>query len=277
RVSEYPRRGGGTHAQQRRQPRGAGDAARAGETETLRAARSGPMRQNPVKRTLRDGGVALGTMVMEFSTTGVARLAAEAGCDFGMVDMEHTGWSGETIRTLLATAPQIVVRMVRVPATQYHFLARVLDVGAMGVMVPMVESEEQARQIVHFSKYPPHGRRGAAFGMAHDDYRDGNGEQKMRSSDEEQLLIAQIETAAGLENLERIAAVPGLDVLWVGHFDLTISMGIPAQFDHPRYREAIARILDACQRHGKAAGIMTGGIEDGKAQLAQGFRCVAYW
>src|SRR5262249_54274393 len=206
---------------------------------------------NRVKRTLRAGGVALGTMVMEFSTSGVARLAAGAGCDFVMFDMEHTGWSVETIRTLLATTRAAdVVPMVRVPATQYHFLARVLDVGAMGVMVPMVESEQQAREIVHFSKYPPQGRRGTAFGVAHDDYADGDVVAKMLSSNEEVLLIAQIETVAGMEHLERIAAVDGLDVLWVGHFDLTASMGIPAQFDHPRYKEAIARVLDACRRHG---------------------------
>src|SRR4051794_9694010 len=197
------------------------------------------MRENKVTRTLRAGGVALGTMVMEFSTTGVARLAAEAGCDFVMFDMEHTGWGVETVRTLLATARAAdVVPMVRVPATQYHFLARVLDVGAMGVMVPMVESEEQARQIVQFAKYPPNGRRGTAFGVAHDDYTDGDVVAKIRSSDEEVLLIAQIETVAGMESLERIAAVPGIDVLWVGHFDLTTSMGIPAQFDHPRYLAA---------------------------------------
>jgi 2-keto-3-deoxy-L-rhamnonate aldolase RhmA len=236
------------------------------------------MRQNKVKRTLRGGGVALGTMVMEFSTSGVARLAAQAGCDFVLFDMEHTGWGTDTIRMLLATARAAdIVPMVRVPATQYHFLARVLDLGAMGVMVPMVESEEQARQIVHFSKYPPHGRRGTAFGVAHDDYADGDIVATMRTSNEEQLLIAQIETVAGLENLERIAAVEGLDVLWVGHFDLTTSMGIPGQFDHPRYQEAIARILDACRRHGKAAGFMTSSAEQGRALLAQGFRCLAYW
>jgi 2-dehydro-3-deoxyglucarate aldolase/4-hydroxy-2-oxoheptanedioate aldolase len=236
------------------------------------------MRENKVKRTLRAGGVALGTMVMEFSTTGVARLAAEAGCDFVMFDMEHTGWGVETVRTLLATARAAdVVPMVRVPATQYHFLARVLDVGAMGVMVPMVESEQQAREVVHFSKYPPLGRRGTAFGVAHDDYVDGDVVAKMRSSNEEVLLIAQIETVAGMEHLERIAAVPGLDVLWVGHFDLTTSMGIPAQFTHPRYLEAIDRILDACRRHGKAAGIMTASAEEGRGLIAQGFRCVAYW
>lgn len=236
------------------------------------------MRENKVKRSLRAGGVSLGTMVMEFSSTGVARLAAEAGCDFVMFDMEHTGWSVETIRTLVATARCAeIVPMVRVPATQYHFLARVLDVGAMGVMVPMVESVEQAREVVHFSKYPPQGRRGSAFGVAHDDYADGDVVAKMHSCNAEQLLIAQIETAAGLENLEAIAAVPGLDVLWVGHFDLTASMGIPAQFDHPRYLEAITRILGACRRHDKAAGIMTGGADEGRSLLAQGFRCVAYW
>jgi len=71
--------------------------------------------------------------------------------------------------------------------------------------------------------------------------------------------------------------VPGIDVLWVGHFDLTTSMGIPAQFDHPRYKEAIARILDACRRHDKAPGIMTASVEEGRALLAQGFRSVAYW
>lgn len=236
------------------------------------------MRANRVKRTLREGGVALGTMVMEFATTGVARLAAEAGCDFVVFDMEHTGWGVETVRGLMATARAAdVVPMVRVPATQYHFLARVLDVGAMGVMVPMVESEEQARLLAQSTKYPPAGRRGAAFGVAHDDYADGDVVEKMRSADEEGLVIAQIETAAGLRELERIAAVPGIDVLWVGHFDLTISMGIPARFDHPDYAAAIERILDACRRHGKAAGIMTGGVEEGKALLGRGFRCVAYW
>ncbi len=236
------------------------------------------MRDNKVKRVLRDGGVALGTMVMEFNTTGITRLAAEAGVDFVMFDMEHTGWSTETIRALLAAARGVeVVPMVRVPATQYHFIARVLDMGAMGIMVPMVESEEQARQLVRFAKYPPLGRRGTAFGVAHDDYRDGDLLAKIRSANQEQLLIAQIETVAGMENLERIAAVDGIDVLWVGHFDLTTSMGIPGEFTHPRYREAIQQILEACRRHGKAPGFMVASGDEGRALLAQGFRCLAYW
>ncbi len=236
------------------------------------------MRENRVKQALRSGGTALGTMVMEFSTTGIARLAAGAGADFVMFDMEHTGWGVDTVRTLLAAArPADLVPMVRVPATQYHFLARVLDLGALGVMVPMVESAEQARSIVQFAKYPPQGRRGCAFGVAHDDYTGGDIVAKMTAANERGLLIALIETAAGLEDVEAIAAVHGIDVLWIGHYDLTASLGIPGAFTHPRYLDAVRRILAACERHGKAPGFMASSVEEGRAYLAQGFRCLAYW
>ncbi len=236
------------------------------------------VRENKVKRTIAEGGVALGTMVFEFNTTGIARIAAEAGAEFAIFDMEHTGWSVETIRMLVATCGgSELVPMVRVPATEYHLLSRPLDVGAIGLMVPMVETEEQARLIVQSAKYPPAGRRGAAFGVAHDDYRGGDLVENMRSANDEGLLIAQIETAQGVENADRIAAVEGIDVLWIGHFDLTNSMGIPGQFSHPDYRRATERVLEACHGRGKVAGIMAGGVEDAMALLEQGFRILAYW
>jgi 2-dehydro-3-deoxyglucarate aldolase/4-hydroxy-2-oxoheptanedioate aldolase len=221
--------------------------------------------------------VALGSMVFEFSTTGIARIAAEAGADFLVFDMEHTGWSMETIRHLMATSrPADLVPIVRVPATQYHFLARALDVGAMGLMVPMVETEEQARVIVESSKYPPLGQRGAAFGVAHDDYKGGDLLEKMRSANEELLLIALLETPAGIENAAKIAALDGIDVLWIGQFDLTKSMGIPGQFTHPDFLKAVDRVLAACRRQGKAAAYMASSPEEGLKLLQQGFRCLAY-
>jgi 2-dehydro-3-deoxyglucarate aldolase/4-hydroxy-2-oxoheptanedioate aldolase len=235
------------------------------------------MRPNPIKKKLREGGVVLGTLVMEFGTTGVARIAAAAGAEFVLFDMEHSSWSMETIRTLLATAGgAAVVPLVRVPATEYHFLARALDAGAMGLMVPMVESGDQARLIVQSAKYPPLGRRGAAFGVAHDDYRPGDNLATMRAANDETLLIAQIETARGLEHLEEIAAVKGIDVLWIGHNDLTNSLGIPGQFEHPRYREAVERVQAAARQHDQAVGFMATGVEQGAALLAQGVRIVAY-
>ena len=94
------------------------------------------MRENPARRKLRGGGVAIGTMVMKFNSTGSGRLAAEAGADFVLYDMEHTGWSVETMRGLVA-ATVGTVPLVRVAATEYHFMGRVLDVGAMGLMIPI--------------------------------------------------------------------------------------------------------------------------------------------
>jgi 2-keto-3-deoxy-L-rhamnonate aldolase RhmA len=236
------------------------------------------MRKNKMKRVLRDGGVAIGTNIFEFGTTGISRIVAAAGADFIFFDMEHTGWSIETIRMLIASTGGLdLVPVVRPPALQYHLLSGPLDMGAMGLMIPMVETEEQARTIVHFAKYPPEGVRGAAFGFAHDDYQGGDVFAKMKSANEELLLAALVETGRGTENADKIAAIPGIDLLWVGQFDLTNSLGIPGQFTHPEYLRAVDRVLQACHKHDKAAGFMATSVEEGQALLKQGFRCLEYW
>jgi len=235
------------------------------------------MRTNSVKNHLQRGGVALGTMVFEFNTTGIARIAAAAGAEFAVFDMEHTGWNLETIRMLIATSRcTTLIPMVRIPATEYHFIARTLDVGAQGIMVPMVESAEQAQRIVQFAKYPPIGRRGAAFGVSHDDYTGGDIVAKMESSNHETLLIAQIETAQGLRSVEEIAAVDGIDVLWIGHFDLTNSLGIPGRFDHPQYLSGVEKVVEACRRHDKVAAFMPSDVSTAQTYLQKGFRMLAY-
>lgn len=235
------------------------------------------MRVNKAKRTLKQGGVSIGTMFFEFNTTGIARIAANAGADFALFDTEHTGWDADTIRMLMATAGAAdIVPLVRVPATQYHLIARPLDLGAMGIMIPMVESQEQAQVLVRSAKYPPEGGRGAAFGVAHDDYTGGDVPEKMKRANDEVLLIGLVETVAGIENVDKIAAVDGLDVLWIGHFDLTNSMGIPGQFTHPRFLKAVDSVLEACARHGKAAGFMAADVETGTKLIGQGFRCISY-
>jgi 2-dehydro-3-deoxyglucarate aldolase/4-hydroxy-2-oxoheptanedioate aldolase len=235
------------------------------------------MHANHVKSRLFAGEVSIGTMMFEFPTTGIGRLASVAGAEFAVYDMEHTGWSIETIRMLIATTPRpAMIPLVRIPACEYHFVARVLDAGAMGIMVPMVESAAQARTLVQSAKYPPVGRRGAAFTIAHDDYGNNPIPDTIRSANEETLLIAQIETVAGLKNLEEIAAVPEIDVLWVGLFDLTSSMGIPGQLQHPDTLAAIQRVLAACQQYNKIPAVLVTSVPEGQAQLQTGFRMVAY-
>ena len=234
------------------------------------------MRTNEVKRRLELGEPVFGTMVFEFATTGMGRIVAAAGADFVIYDLEHTGWSLETVR-LLTASTRDTVPIVRVPTGDYHFIARTLDAGAMGVMIPMVETAEQARQIVAATRYPPDGRRGAAFGVAHDDYRGGDLIGKMQHANRNTLVILQIETVVGVENVDQIAAVPGVDVLWIGQYDLNNFLGIPGQFDHPRYTECADKVLAAVRRHGRVAGFLAADVPHGEALLRQGFRMLAYW
>jgi 2-dehydro-3-deoxyglucarate aldolase/4-hydroxy-2-oxoheptanedioate aldolase len=235
------------------------------------------MNDNRVKQALREGRVAMGVMCLEFATSGIGRLSAEAGAEFAVFDMEHTGWGLETIKMLIATSRSAdLVPVVRVPVNDYHHIAHALDVGAMGLVLPLVGTAEQARFAVECALYPPRGRRGCAFALSHDDYRGGDIHEKMRHSNDNVLLIAQIETAEGLENVEAIAAVDGIDGLWIGQFDLTTSLGIPAQFDHPKFVDATRRIVDACRAHGKAATLAVMDPDELAAGPARGFRLLVY-
>lgn len=235
------------------------------------------MKENPVKATLKAGGVALGSSVIEFATPGLPRIAAACGVDFLLFDTEHNGWTSETLRPLLAVCRGTqVVPLVRVDGLDYRQMGTSLDLGAMGIMVPMVETGEQASRIVEYARYPPNGRRGAAFGIAHDDYTPSDRATSMESADREALLIALVESERGVENIDEIAAVEGIDVIWIGQSDLTISLGIVGQFDHPRYLAAVDEVVDAAIRHGKALGFTGRSIEDAREALRRGFRCISY-
>jgi 2-keto-3-deoxy-L-rhamnonate aldolase RhmA len=235
------------------------------------------MRANPVKAALAGGGRAFGAMVFEFFSPGIPQICRNAGAQFILYDMEHTGLSFETLKTQVALCRGLdVVPMVRVPRGEYHFIARALDVGAQGVMVPMVGTPEEAAHIVSCTRYPPAGRRGAAFGFAHDDYQGGDVAAKIEAIHARTLVIPQIETVEGLANVDAIAAVPGVDVLWLGHFDLTNFMGIPGQFRHPDYLAGVKRIVAACEAHGKTAAFLATDMDWAREYKAYGFRLYAY-
>jgi 2-keto-3-deoxy-L-rhamnonate aldolase RhmA len=235
------------------------------------------MRDNPVKARIAQGGRAFGAMIFELFSPGLPQICKNAGADFILYDMEHTGLGFETLKTQFALCRGLgVVPMVRVPRGEYHFIARALDVGAMGIMVPMVGTAEEAAHIVSCTRYPPQGRRGAAFGFAHDDYQGGDPVAKMAALNERTLVIPQIETGEGLRNVEAIAAVPGVDALWVGHFDLSNFMGIPAQFQHPDFLAAIKRVVAACEANGKTAAFLPTDDAWAREYTAKGFRMMAY-
>ena len=235
------------------------------------------MRENPVKQHLAAGDRVFGTMVFEFFSPGMPQIVKVAGAEFILFDMEHTAIDLDTVKQQVAYCRGIgLPPLVRVPATDYHFIAHALDAGAMGIMVPMVETREQAEFIVSCSRYPPAGRRGAAFGFAHDDYAGGDVAAKIATANARTLIMALIETERGVANVDAIAAVPGIDVLWLGHFDLTNFLGIPGQFTHPRYLAGVDAIVAAVARHRKAAGVLAADVAWGRDYLARGFRAIAY-
>jgi 2-keto-3-deoxy-L-rhamnonate aldolase RhmA len=233
------------------------------------------MRANPLKAKLAAGETIVGLMCFEFSTSGIARLAAAAGADFVLFDMEHTGWSIETMRQLLAaTRGSGVTPLVRVSGAERHLVSRPLDLGAYGVMVPMMESADEARRLARFARFQPDGTRGVGVYYP-DDMPDGLA-AGLALRNREQLLIAQIETAAGVERADEIAAVDGIDLLWIGHFDLTTSLGVPGEFGHPRHTAAVARVFAAAASAGKPVGALATSIGDAQNLIGQGYRAIVY-
>ena len=211
-------------------------------------------------------------MVAEFASPGIARLAARAGADFVLFDMEHTGYGFERMRWVLAAARATpTVPFLRVPDAAYDLVARGLDIGARGVMVPAVETPDEARLVVEAARYPPVGRRGVGLLFRDDWHADGVPETLVERN-EETLVILQIETAAGVEAVEEIAALEGVDLLWIGHFDLSASLGNPGDFGAAAFEQAVDRILAA----GKPVGIVAASVADGVAAIERGFRCIGY-
>lgn len=234
------------------------------------------MAQKSIRERALAGESVLGAMVFEFFVPGVPQILRNAGADYAIFDMEHGGLGFETLKMLAAASRGTgLVPMVRVPRGEYHFIARALDVGAQGIMVPMVESVAQAQEIARAARYPATGRRGAAFGFAHDNYESGDPASKMAQANTRNLVIAQIETERGLAVVEDIAAVDGIDCLWLGHFDLSNFLGIPAQFDNPLFTDAVKRIVAAARKHGKARGFMAADPAVAKEYNALGFNMIA--
>jgi 4-hydroxy-2-oxoheptanedioate aldolase len=215
--------------------------------------------RNSMKHKLAAGELVLCMNLRLARTVDIAMVAKAGGYDALYVDMQHAPYSIDTTATICAASLGVgITPLVRVPGHGGEWMSRVLDGGAQGVIVPDVENRAQAEAVVRHCRFPPLGKRsvmglGPALG-----YRAlPLGEFNTRLN-AETAVVVMLETAAGIDNAEAIAAVPGVDVLLIGSGDLTTDYGIPGQVDHPRLREAYERVAQACRAHGKVLGV--GGI-----------------
>lgn len=232
---------------------------------------------NKAKARLRDGGVVVGTAVSEMRSEEVAYVLAAAGFDFFVIDTEHGSADLETVQRISRAARSAgIAPLVRVTEITYALIARALDAGALGLMVPHVESTADAREIVRCAKYPPAGERGFGLRSAVTDYAGVPVPQAIAWSNAETMLMAQVESRRCLDNLDEIAATSGIDVLLIGPTDLSIALGVPGQFLHPTMQAAYRRVVEAAQRHGIAAGIHPPDLAVVEHGRAIGMRCLMY-
>jgi 2-keto-3-deoxy-L-rhamnonate aldolase RhmA len=216
-------------------------------------------------------------MAQEFFTPGFCQIASNAGAEFVIFDMEHGAVGIDALKAQIAFARGTgIASFVRVPAIACHLIAPILDAGATGIMAPMVETREQAEDLAKYCRFRPEGVRGLGFGVAHDDYRGADIVSAMRQENERILVIALVETARGIVNADAILSTPGIDVGWLGHFDLTNTMGITAEFDRSEFQAAVDKLLAACRKHGKAPGFLVGSVEQAREWRAKGMRCMCY-
>ncbi len=231
-----------------------------------------------LRQRLRTGETVIGSWINSGSPI-IAELMAACGFDFLCVDVEHSAVDlpevQQIFQAIRSGRPECAA-MVRLHGVDYAFVKRYLDAGACGVVAPLVRTREEAALLVEAAKYPPEGLRSVGFCRANtyglrlaDEYARANNET---------LVVVQIEHIEAVRNIDAILSVAGIDAAFIGPYDLTASMGISADFDHPDYLGARDAILNACQRHNVTPGIhvVSPDPAEVKARVDEGFHFIAY-
>lgn len=230
---------------------------------------AGGREPNRLKRDLEAGKVSIGATIT-INSPIIAELMSHIGFDWLWFEMEHTALSVENVLTMLqATNGADITTVVRVPWNDKVTIKRVLDTGPDGIIVPLVNSREEAEAAVRAMKYPLRGERGA--GLARAQTYGLNMEAYMKSADEEVTTIAMIEHVKAVENIDEILAVDGIDSIMVGALDLSGSMGLLGQTSDPKVEEAIQTVLAASKKANKPCGIITVAPEQANERIKQGF------
>jgi 2-keto-3-deoxy-L-rhamnonate aldolase RhmA len=225
--------------------------------------------ENPVRKKLREGRPVVAPTITISSVDAAAHLAS-AGFDFLWIEMEHSPVTLESLRNIvLATRSQKAVPFARVPVNELWTAKRVLDAGVYGVIFPFTSTPQLAAQAAAACHYPPAGRRGSGATLARFVWPDT--EVYHDSADRNVFVIAIIEEAAAVENVDAIAATPGIDALFIGVSDLSFSLGLRGAQDHPSHREAIEKVIAAGRKHGKYLGRPAATPEAAQQYMKQGF------
>lgn len=222
---------------------------------------SGPIQSDDtitdvLRARIAAGRTAAGLVVVHSRTPAIARMAKACGYDWLFIDLEH-GQTGLDVATQICVAALDagIAPFVRVPANEPAWIGRALDGGAVGIVVPHVDSARDAERAVMAARYPPRGARSLSGLLPQLGYRSLPAPEAMLRSDAMTFLVGIIETREAIDDIDAIAAVVGIDALQVGTTDLSVSLGVPGEVDHPKVQRAVERTVEACRRHGKIPGL----------------------
>jgi 2-dehydro-3-deoxyglucarate aldolase/4-hydroxy-2-oxoheptanedioate aldolase len=228
---------------------------------------------NHVKKALAEGKVQYGTNFGQFRSQDVLKILAAAGFHWAFVDLEHGGFDMETVQDICRIAPTVkFAPIVRVADLQYSLVARALDVGAQGIIFPRVESPELLEKAISWAKFPPVGIRGFGLNAFHFDHEQLTMTQMIEHLNAQTLVVMQIETRRAVEAREELLSVPGIDAVMIGPADLSISLGVPGEFQSPKLVEAMEAVRDTCVARGIAPGTQTRTIEMARFWRGRGMR-----
>lgn len=235
------------------------------------------LKRNNVKEKLRNGEVCFGTMLRILKSPQAVPMCASEGWDFIVLDTEHNDYDYETLADFCLVSKYVDMSLfVRVPDKLYHQMARVLDIGAEGLILPQVKSKEEAERIIRSTKYSPWGKRGVSVSSIQTLFEDYSVEDYTEWSNREIMIVVQIESEEGVNNAGQILSTKGIDAVMIGPADMTADMGIPSQIHHPRVEAAFREIIHQCNKYGVAPGIHLNNPDDVKKWISEGMRFITY-
>ena len=238
------------------------------------------MRKNHVLQQIRQGQPSIGLWVQSQSVHIARIIAAQGWFDWLVLDMEHSPVDLSTASMMLATIADVsggsCTPLARIVDGSMAHVKQALDSGAHGVIIPMINTAQEAADVVRFARYPSLGDRGAGGVTPHFGFGTTSQIEYIQHVNDEILVGLQIETPAAVENIEAITAVPGIDLIFVGPFDLQISLGLPPALwsDEPLFTAAVDKVMAACKQHGIPCGTFAPDAESAAARLADGFSFV---
>ncbi|HWP81575.1 MAG TPA: aldolase/citrate lyase family protein [Bacteroidota bacterium] len=232
---------------------------------------------NQLKKNLKSGGTAVGTMLIEVRQPSIMQILANAGFEFVLIDTEHGPFSIETVADLCRTVRLVdITPIVRVPEITYAHITQALDAGAQGIMIPRVTEATQVHTALEMMKYPPMGKRGSVLMRGHTEFKAGGLAESLAAMNAETMLIVQIETRQAAENLDSLLSIAGVDAALIGPTDLTVAFGKHGNVSDPDIQNIIDRTITACTKHGAIPAIHFNDLPSAQTWATNGMKMISY-